>query len=327
MSGDLVGSRISLISRKDIRWEGILVQVDRENASVTLQNVKSWGTEGRLEGDQQIPPSDHLHACVNFRGEDIKDLHVHETAEAPAPPPAAPVQPPPPPALPVAPVATRVAPDVAAGGGAGGVRAAAENGDVEAEDAPGSSTMRDQGLKPGRYQPPHKNPNWKPPPTVQRGPPGPGSGAGSGTGALPGQGNHLLNRRTRGGGGGPSEAEGEFDFEAGLAKFDKEKSSFFDEISCDALDGRGHMPGGRGGERTRNTETFGATSVALSAGSRRYGGRGGGGGGYSSYMGGRRGGYNDRNGGGGDSSYRGQYPQGGGRGGNRQESGGSWRRN
>ncbi|CAN0199944.1 unnamed protein product, partial [Ectocarpus sp. 8 AP-2014] len=190
--------------------------------------VKSWGTEGRLEGDQQIPPSDHLHACVNFRGEDIKDLHVHETAEASAPPPAAPVQPPPPPAPPVAPVATRVAPDVAAGGGgggggAGGVRAAAENGDVEAEDAPGSSTMRDQGLKPGRYQPPHKNPNWKPPPTVQRGPPGPGSGAGSGTGALPGQGNHLLNRRTRGGGGGPSEAEGEFDFEAGLAKFDKEK--------------------------------------------------------------------------------------------------------
>lgn len=38
MSGDLLGSRISLISRKDIRWEGILVQVDRENASVTLQN-------------------------------------------------------------------------------------------------------------------------------------------------------------------------------------------------------------------------------------------------------------------------------------------------
>lgn len=59
------------------------------------------------------------------------------------------------------------------------------------------------------------------------------------------------------------------------------QSSFFDEISCDALDGRGRMHGGRGGERTRNTETFGATSVALVAGSRRYGGRGGGG--YSSY--------------------------------------------
>lgn len=58
---------------------------------------------------------------------------------------------------------------------------------------------------------------------THRGPPGPGSGAASGTGALPGQGNHLLNRRTRGGGGGPSDEEGEFDFEAGLAKFDKEK--------------------------------------------------------------------------------------------------------
>lgn len=61
------------------------------------------------------------------------------------------------------------------------------------------------------------------------------------------------------------------------------QSSFFDEISCDALDGRGRMPRGRNGERTRNTETFGATSVALSAGSRRYGGRGGGGGGYGGY--------------------------------------------
>lgn len=59
---------------------------------------------------------------------------------------------------------------------------------------------------------------------INRGPSGPSSGAGSGTGALPGQGNHLLNRRTRGAGGGPSmDEEGEFDFQAGLAKFDKEK--------------------------------------------------------------------------------------------------------
>lgn len=40
MSAGLLQSRISLISRKDIRWEGILVQVDRENASVTLRNGK-----------------------------------------------------------------------------------------------------------------------------------------------------------------------------------------------------------------------------------------------------------------------------------------------
>lgn len=45
MSAGLLQSRISLISRKDIRWEGILVQVDRENASVTLRDGKE---EGRL---------------------------------------------------------------------------------------------------------------------------------------------------------------------------------------------------------------------------------------------------------------------------------------
>lgn len=45
MSGDLIGSRISLISRKDIRWEGILVQVDRENASVTLQSGEALRDE------------------------------------------------------------------------------------------------------------------------------------------------------------------------------------------------------------------------------------------------------------------------------------------
>lgn len=47
MSCDLVGTRISLISRKDIRWEGVLVQVDKENASVTLQN-------GELSGEESV---------------------------------------------------------------------------------------------------------------------------------------------------------------------------------------------------------------------------------------------------------------------------------
>lgn len=61
------------------------------------------------------------------------------------------------------------------------------------------------------------------------------------------------------------------------------QSSFFDEISCDALDTRNRVPRGRGAERTRNTETFGATSVALAAGSRRYGGRNSGYGGYGGY--------------------------------------------
>lgn len=60
-----------------------------------------------------------------------------------------------------------------------------------------------------------------------RAPPGPVGGSAAGAGALPGQGNHLLNRRTRGAGGGPTLEEGEFDFQAGLARFDKEKVTRF----------------------------------------------------------------------------------------------------
>lgn len=50
MSAELLMSRISLISRKDIRWEGILVQVDRENASVTLQDGE-WRKGSCVHGE------------------------------------------------------------------------------------------------------------------------------------------------------------------------------------------------------------------------------------------------------------------------------------
>lgn len=62
MSGDLIGSRISLISRKDIRWEGILVQVDRENASVTLQSGEDVKDERRIP----IVPRSRISFHVSF---------------------------------------------------------------------------------------------------------------------------------------------------------------------------------------------------------------------------------------------------------------------
>lgn len=35
---DLIGSRISLISNKDLRYEGVLFNINAEESSVTLQN-------------------------------------------------------------------------------------------------------------------------------------------------------------------------------------------------------------------------------------------------------------------------------------------------
>ena len=90
----VLGNRISLISKKNIRYEGVLYSINESDATVALQDVKSFGTEGRelLDTTGQtnfVPPQDTIHAYLLFRGQDIKDLHVHEKQATAA---AAPVQ-------------------------------------------------------------------------------------------------------------------------------------------------------------------------------------------------------------------------------------------
>ena len=79
------GNRISLISKKNIRYEGTLYSINESNATVALQNVRSYGTEGREKTDSStayVAPQDSVHPYLLFRGCDIKDLHVHEAAAA-----------------------------------------------------------------------------------------------------------------------------------------------------------------------------------------------------------------------------------------------------
>lgn len=75
-----------MISKKNIRYEGTLYSINENDATVALQNVKSFGTEGRevSEGAAFVGPQDDVHPYLLFRGCDIKDLHVHETAAAAA---------------------------------------------------------------------------------------------------------------------------------------------------------------------------------------------------------------------------------------------------
>lgn len=77
----LLGSRISLISKKNIRYEGTLYSINESDATVALQNVCAYGTEGResqVQGDTYVSPQDQIHPYLLFRGCDIKDLHVHD---------------------------------------------------------------------------------------------------------------------------------------------------------------------------------------------------------------------------------------------------------
>ncbi|XP_029006660.1 protein LSM14 homolog B-like isoform X3 [Betta splendens] len=72
-----IGSKISLISKAQIRYEGILSSVDTERSTVALAKVKSYGTEDR-HTDRPVPPKDEMYEYIIFRGSDIKDITVSE---------------------------------------------------------------------------------------------------------------------------------------------------------------------------------------------------------------------------------------------------------
>jgi protein LSM14 len=56
---------------------GILSDVNGEEATVTLKDVKPFGTEGRLDDPtKEIPPSGEIYPIVIFRGSDVQDLSV-----------------------------------------------------------------------------------------------------------------------------------------------------------------------------------------------------------------------------------------------------------
>eukprot|EP00816_Leptocylindrus_hargravesii_P001531 CAMPEP_0196801888 /NCGR_PEP_ID=MMETSP1362-20130617/1658_1 /TAXON_ID=163516 /ORGANISM="Leptocylindrus danicus, Strain CCMP1856" /LENGTH=365 /DNA_ID=CAMNT_0042173061 /DNA_START=129 /DNA_END=1230 /DNA_ORIENTATION=+ len=283
----LLGSRISLISKKDIRYEGTLYSINETDATVALQNVRSFGTEGREKRDGAagtfIPPQATVHPYLLFRGMDIKDLHVHEKASDVAKKEDVPSDP--------AILSATAPPEVANKQASADSTAAKKKVDSPGNDdvfdkepdtkpekratktlTKADSTASSSSAK-GQREPSQQNNNNS---NSRRRPPRKKN-------EMVGTGASLLNRKVLGTVDGEAPKVGEdFDLESATAKFDKDaeyeqingenpepiessykKDDFFDEISCDVTDKmNGVHTRLRGAEERKvNTETFGAVSL------------------------------------------------------------------
>lgn len=82
-----LGSKISLISKADIRYEGRLFTVDPQECTIALASVRSFGTENR-ETEYPVPAQSQVYDYILFRGSDIKDIRIINSVTQPLNDPA-----------------------------------------------------------------------------------------------------------------------------------------------------------------------------------------------------------------------------------------------
>ncbi|KPI87308.1 hypothetical protein ABL78_3591 [Leptomonas seymouri] len=271
-----VGDFITLVSKSEIRYEGQLHSINTEENTVSLSNVRIFGTEGRKGGVNEVPPTEQVFEFIVFRGSDINDLAVVRDGSSPqARDPA---------------IVEVHAPARGRGGRAGGAVTDSSSGGRGGRgfyDEPhtysrgsGSNNNRRGGYGGGRY---HNNRSHN-------------GGYSGGRGS--GGGNYRRNFRDQhtgqdfqpAAGGQVEKFEGDFDFAKMREEFEKKKnefekakedakthakaynkSNFFDTVSCDQKEKAQSM--NRAEMRKADTETFGSEMVSSMRGFRR--GRGG----------------------------------------------------
>jgi protein LSM14 len=195
-----------LISKKNIRYEGVLYSINEANATVALQNVKSFGTEGREKLDPEntafVAPQEGIHAYLLFRGCDIKDLHVHEQkAETSQPDASATAAPPAPATTTPAPPSATDKPEPTAAEAAAEKKATASTPSSKSEDGTprdgGSDGTGSNTATMNKKSDDNRNTNN---PRKEGGVVGGrgGRGRGGGRSRMVGSGASLLNRKARG---------------------------------------------------------------------------------------------------------------------------------
>ncbi|KAJ3560077.1 hypothetical protein NPX13_g9428 [Xylaria arbuscula] len=65
-------------------YSGTLHEINSTESTVSLENVQSFGTEGRRGNpSEEVPPSEQIYEYIVFRGSDVKDLRIEQAASAP----------------------------------------------------------------------------------------------------------------------------------------------------------------------------------------------------------------------------------------------------
>ncbi|KAJ5902130.1 hypothetical protein N7495_002658 [Penicillium taxi] len=84
----LIGQRFILISKSDVRYVGTLHEINPEASTIALENVMSYGTEGRRGNPAlEIAGSSSIYEYIVFRGSDVKDISVEGKKEPAQPEP------------------------------------------------------------------------------------------------------------------------------------------------------------------------------------------------------------------------------------------------
>jgi hypothetical protein len=82
MALPVVGARIELLAKSNIRFQGTLHDINHADSSISLENVKSFGTEGRSGNpNTEILAQEGLFSLIVFKGSDVKDLKVLPAVE------------------------------------------------------------------------------------------------------------------------------------------------------------------------------------------------------------------------------------------------------
>eukprot|EP00002_Diphylleia_rotans_P027596 TRINITY_DN553_c0_g1_i1.p1 TRINITY_DN553_c0_g1~~TRINITY_DN553_c0_g1_i1.p1 ORF type:complete len:547 (-),score=115.62 TRINITY_DN553_c0_g1_i1:220-1860(-) len=80
-----IGSRVTLISRQQQRYEGILHDIDVANKRVTLSGVRHFGSEDRVTpSGTAVPASSEVYDFISFNSSDLLALQIQESPKTAA---------------------------------------------------------------------------------------------------------------------------------------------------------------------------------------------------------------------------------------------------